>query len=296
MAEGTRARRCIRLLCGTVFLGALAGSEAALEALVRGLGLEPAGLLHSHKVSNDPGPTPARWEPVGAGTATERHLNPDGDTRGDGEPDLGVNPALGRPEVVWAFAGPAGQATVWSSWTGTAWVTPVTLSPESAESGDPRLSFLPGGGTGVAWPAGGDVHYRERQGSGDTWTADLLLTQAGETAGRPDVAGDAQNAHVAFPVQRPTGWEIVVESRVGPPDIPPVFLRELLALSDYGDDPELRVEQQDGVFWITWRQDDDDLAWTRLEPSGWTAATRVPVPGGDDIEAARFQAKRDALH
>lgn len=275
-----------------------AGQLGYPRAAVKILGpakLQPAdpGILYT--VTDGPTPVPIRWRPLG-GRGPE-HLNPDGDDRGDGEPDFGWNATSDRFEAVWSRVADGAQEVAWSYWAGSAWSEPLPLSPPATTDLLPRVAFTTGGDTALCYRADDlSIRYRELAGAAQEWGEPVTLTTENESAGRPDLADPGDGVRVAFPLAMDgAGWSIVVESRVSPPDLPPAFGRELIALSSHPADPEVRVESQAGRMWITWVHDESHLGWSRLESRGWTPPELVLVESGNR-ERARFLARQAALH
>lgn len=92
------------------------------------------------------------WEPVGAAERSGFVLNPNGDLRGDGRPDIAVNPATNLPTAVWAKRFGRDFEIVSSTFDGVSWSAPITVRVNSAvDDLDPKIVFRRDGYAIVTW-------------------------------------------------------------------------------------------------------------------------------------------------
>jgi len=110
------------------------------------------------------------WAPVRHGVDSRFLLNPWGDVRGDGAPDLQVSPASGYPEVVWASRQGGGHEIAFARWTGERWETSVVTS-DPADDLLPEIHHDAWGNRFILW-------VRQDQASG--------IFLAASPPGRPD--------------------------------------------------------------------------------------------------------------
>jgi len=92
------------------------------------------------------------WRTSGAAPSRALVLNPDGATRGDGRPDIAIDPVSGLPRAVWAMRGGSGFDIVTSTFDGRAWTEAIPLTATfGVDELDPRIAFRANGTATVAW-------------------------------------------------------------------------------------------------------------------------------------------------
>jgi hypothetical protein len=92
------------------------------------------------------------WRATGEAPTRAQVLNVDGALRGDGRPDIAVDPLTGLPRAVWSMRSGSGFDIVTSTFNGRAWTEPMPLSASvRVDDLDPRLSFRADGVAVVVW-------------------------------------------------------------------------------------------------------------------------------------------------
>ena len=125
-----------------------------------------------------PDPIPqVTWDPV-RDTDPSRYLNPDGGLRGDGRPDIAINPATGWPHVVWAYQNGTDHDIAYSHWTGTQWLDTVFLTSTTVDELDPRI-FIDETTVYVVWWEGGTerIWFVTRELEGSSWINPMMTRQ-----------------------------------------------------------------------------------------------------------------------
>jgi hypothetical protein len=80
------------------------------------------------------------------------------------------------------------------------WLSPQALSPPGLEASEQQVAFDPGGDATVVWRESGptnDAILASSRAPGGSFSPPQTLSEAGEKAGAPDVASDAQGDAVA---------------------------------------------------------------------------------------------------
>ena len=114
------------------------------------------------------------WRTTGAAPAGGLVLNAEGAARGDGRPDIAIDPVSGLPRAVWAMRMGGGFDIVTSTFDGRAWTEPIPVTGSfGVDDLDPRIAFRADGLAAVTWwtktpvstvqlavlPHGGAWHY-----------------------------------------------------------------------------------------------------------------------------------------
>ena len=155
------------------------------------------------EVSADPSPTGVRmiimgiiegpdpipqviWEPVRE-VHPDLFLNSDGAVRGDGRPDVAVDPATDWPHVVWAWNNGTDHDIAYSRWTGDGWGETEFLTSGTSNEIDPRI-FVDEEFIYVVWweDESNKVWLVTRPRDGE-WEISELVSQSLQTGMRPSV-------------------------------------------------------------------------------------------------------------
>lgn len=150
------------------------------------------------------------WEPAGIAASASLMLNPNGDLRGDGPPDVAVSPVTGFPRAVWARRDGASLDIVTSFFTGRAWSSPTVIhTTNAADDLDPKLAYTSGGVAVVTWwEKGARPAVRMSYATGLYNWVDLgVISTAGEKAKEPAIVQDGGITIVAY--RTPSGIKIV---------------------------------------------------------------------------------------
>src|SRR5262245_38229406 len=92
------------------------------------------------------------WDSLGAAPRAGLVLNADGDLRGDGKPDVAINPLTGQPRVVWAMREDGDFDIVSSEFDGVSWSEPVKIRAAAGIADlDPKIAFRRDGIAVVTW-------------------------------------------------------------------------------------------------------------------------------------------------
>jgi hypothetical protein len=241
-------------------------------------------LLMDHLISitdgADPIPT-VRWKPFRMETHRVNMLNPSGEIRHDGRPDVFIRPENGWPVVVWAYNNGTDHDIAFAEWRGEGWSPVRFLTSSVADEVDPRVFIDRQHNVHVVfWVDGNDPHVRmiSRPGASTIpeWDFSVRVTPPGEDARRPTVAVAGSVLWIAYESRLDhdavTASEMVVLQR-GPGDS---FTRTVRLPAQRGDtlDPILHVHQ--GHLWLDWKLSDDKFVWIELRPGGWSEPHVVP--------------------
>jgi hypothetical protein len=82
------------------------------------------------------------WRTTGEAPSRDQVLNADGAARGDGRPDIAVDPVSGLPRAVWSMRTGSGFDIVTSTFNGRAWTEPVPITASfRGDDLDPKIAF-----------------------------------------------------------------------------------------------------------------------------------------------------------
>jgi len=264
-----RGNRCRRIVC--LALAALAAFAGDVRAEISAdPGENCVGVLMLGVIEG-PDPIPQIiWEPVRDIDPT-LILNPDGAVRGDGRPDVAIDPATGWPHVVWAYFSGPDFDIAYSHWDGSGWTEPEFLTSSAANQLDPRI-YIDATATYVTWweQSAQRVWLKTRL-RGAAWEpAEQVADQNGM---RPTVVTWGGTVFVASEVDDGQGGrEIVLSTLLESGSFSSQFVNE-----SSGDQPlELMLHNEWGQLWMDWRHADDQFAYSEFDGSEWTPPQTVP--------------------
>ena len=287
------------VVAGAVALFLLTCSEARAEVSIDRSGGAGGHAALSMALRGHEGPSP--WGRVRQQVPSSWLLNPDGDVRGDGRPEMTALPATGNPQVVWAARAGDGFDIVHSEWGGRAWTTPEIVAGGAADQRGPAIAARDDGALAVTWWEDDgvfrQVFVRRRDAQG-TWLPAEPVSAADRTARWPAVAFDGGDLWVGWEREAgPGAREIVValESQ----GWNPVMIGETSHVAPDGSlDAQLVLHARNGRVWADWLLAADRIATSRLDPQTgqWGAVEEIPCDDSPEgRNAARFEAKRRAL-
>jgi hypothetical protein len=247
--------------------GGPALAEVAAEPMLDGVGVVILGVIEG------PDPIPqVIWSPVG-GTPPALVLNPDGALRGDGRPDVAIDPITQWPHVVWAWRRGAQHDIAYSRWDGSGWTAPSFLTGGLADEIDPRV-FVDANAVHVVWwePASKAIRLTLRPRTG-SWG--LTETVVGHTGMRPSVATWGGTLLVASEKASALGGKTIhLSTRLAPNAFSTVALWATPESQPL--DVVLHVEQ--GTLWADWRQSATKFAYAVHGGWAWTPPAPVSWP------------------
>jgi hypothetical protein len=245
-----------------------------------------AGPLHA-EVSADPtlfevgvivlgiieGPDPIPqviWAPV-RDIDPALYLNPDGAGRGDGRPDIFINPVTGWPCVVWAYNNGSDFDIAYSQWNGSAWRQTEFITASVADELDPRI-FIDDDAIYVVWwePTSSAIRLIKREHLGD-WQP--LESIGGLVGQRPSVVTWGGTVLVASEQDDGMGGtEIVLSTRIAED----VYDSEVIGSVPDDSPLEVILHAEQGKLWMDWRNSSTDYAYSEYSGSSWKPAVTVP--------------------
>ena len=203
-------------------------------------------------------------------------LNPDGEDRGDGRPDLTFHRGSGWPVVVWAYNHGMTHDIVIAKWQGTGW-GPIEFITTTAENEiDPRV-FVRGNGTiDVVWwveDTPPRVELTTREPDGDFWTPIRRISAIGEPGRRPTVAFHNAALWVAYErdaTEMPFNTSEIVVRRANAEQN---FVVEFIADSLYDDGLNPVLHVRGCRYWLDWRYSEDEFAYVEIPDSNSSGAS-----------------------
>jgi len=223
-------------------------------------------------IQEDPNPVPSAWIPLATSSVVRVVLNPDGATRGDGEPRMIDHPATGVPIVVWSRHTNSDYDVVISHFVGNAWAEPTVIARSSDAELDPSITVDPVDGSVhvVYWvltsPPVSSSRVVHIQAPADlsSWSAPSDVSPPGEFAARPAATFHAGQLHVVY------------ESAIG--DGPPYYVLlatrtagywtggTFLGASQFGGPLWPEIHSMGNALWAEWIDAVDSMAWVEQGP------------------------------
>jgi hypothetical protein len=195
-------------------------------------------------------------------------LNPSGDAREDGRPDIAFRRPEGTPVVVWAYNHGESHDIAIATWEADGW-GPVELITNTAENEvDPRVFVLGDGTTLVTWWVEGPdtrVEVTTRAQDGDTWAAPQRVTELNEPGARPSIAFHGGAVWVAYERDATENVFNTREVAVRRQSEAGTFVLEFVAESEYDGPLEPVLHVKPGKFWMDWRYSEDEYAYAEID-------------------------------
>ena len=148
------------------------------------------------------------WRPTGAAPAWAYVLNPDGDGRGDGRPDVASSPLTHLPRAVWAQRRGSNFDIATSVFDGRSWSTPTLIHlPNDFDDLDPRIAFRADGVAVVTWwqKSASPVVRLAFATPGGRWVDAGVVSPEGVRARRPEIRQEGTLTILAFRTARNIG-------------------------------------------------------------------------------------------
>lgn len=208
------------------------------------------------------------WE-AGSG----KPLNPGGDLRGDGRPDLVIDPTTGWPLVTWAYWAGTDYDVAYSEWEGEDWSEIGFITSTIENQLDPRSHIDDTGKVLTVWWEDiqtGRLYLAVRAPGETQWGNAQLIQRSGR---RPSVVPDGYDLLVAFEKDGPQGIQKV--------SVLTLFAgggsqEQTLASTDRIDPLDVIIHEAQGVYWAEWKHSDDAFAYSVRTVDGWTDPITVP--------------------
>lgn len=255
----------------------------------------PDGQVQIVVLGSTEGPDPfgMSWRPY-RDIPAFRILNPYGDDRGDGRPDIAMPPE-GQAVVSWAWNNGLDHDIAVAEWTADGWSAPLFLTSSALDDVDPRLAVTNGGSLHLIWWSRQDetIHITTRQNGSNVWAVPREVTTPGERGRRPTLVVRNDTVHVAFErdsAQPDVAQEVVIKKRYSDGSFGESAVLRTSRIDRL--DPVLHLEN--GWMWMDWKQSGDQLAFVVNGPDGWSEPAHVawPDPSWLGVEDARQQVRQ----
>lgn len=141
------------------------------------------------------------WRTTGEAPSRGQVLNPEGAARGDGRPDIAVDPVSNIARAVWSVRSGGGWDIVTSVFDGHSWSEPIPVTGSfGIDDLDPRIAVRADGLTIVTWwtntaiPSVLMAHLPR----GGTWHYDGIVSGAAEKAKLPAIRQEGSITILAY--------------------------------------------------------------------------------------------------
>jgi hypothetical protein len=254
-----------------MLLGATGAVHAEISATPRNDGRVDTVIMGDTGITDGVDPIPQVWHPFRS-LPEDWVLNPSGEARGDGRPDLAFRRGTGRPVVVWAYKQGQTHDIAIATWQGTAWspIEFITSTPENEI--EPRVFVRDDGTLDVVWWVDGPtprVELKTRSSDGDSWQPARRISGVGEPGRRPSVAFFEHALWVAYERDATESLFNTSEVAVRRENADGVFVLEFIADTQFDGpvDPVLHI--LNCRFWMDWRHSEGELAYAEIsDPTG----------------------------
>lgn len=223
------------------------------------------------------------WFPVVF--ANSEPLNPEGQLRGDGRPDVAVDPQNGYPAAVWSYSTGLGLDLALSAWTYreettptsfealtgpvtyTAWGPTELISERLQHELDPRIHIDEAGTVFVVWWEEGaqeGVYLTARQ-AGAQWREPRRVVPSGR---RPSVLAWHGTLLVACELESSAqGQEVVVRSSVA---------QFVIGGTNRTEPLQPALHSWEDNLWIDWIHSDHEIAYASFVDGSWEKPSVIP--------------------
>ncbi len=262
------------------------------------ISVDPTGTIILGTIIEGPDPVGIwiQYRPVGANQV----LNPSGDARGDGRPDIVFKTVVddGDPVGTWAYNAGTDHDIAFSEWDGTAWTAIEFLTSSTSDEVDPRVFVDIDGTVHVAWwVAGTEKVYVATRPAGTTmWDPPVLVTGGSETGRRPSVSVFAGELKVTYERTSSVGGmaqDVVVATKQGNGS----FVLELVGSTVRTDPLDIMAHVADGHLWLDWKHEASEFGCAEYVGSSWTAIVPEPWPDPSwvGVEEVRKMIRKEVL-
>ena len=203
-----------------------------------------------------------------------RTLNPGGDIRGDGNPDI-LTPSIIEdtdPVGTWAYNTGTDHDIAFSEWNGTAWTPTVFLTSSLDDELDPRVAVETDGTIHIVWwnADTSKIYLATRPAGGTVWSMPQAVTTPGEISRRPSVTVDTDGIHVAY--ERDSAVPLMAQDVVvaTSTDGGNSFVPQLVGSTARTDKLGIMIHSSFGTRWIEWMQDGLSFGCSEWQTSAWT--------------------------
>jgi hypothetical protein len=238
-------------------------AEVSLVYGPEGVGVLILGIIEG------PDPIPQiLWEQVRDEADPVLILNPEGAGRGDGRPDVAMDPVTGFPHVVWAYNNGEDSDIAYVYWTGSEWSATQFLTTGIADERDPRIFIDEESILVVWWEPETDAIWLLSRPHAASWEVPEEINS--HPGMRPSVIRWGGTVFVASERDNgPAGRQIFLSERLGEGNFDTQLVNSTTA--DVPLDVELH-NQQDHL-WMDWRHSPTEFAYSEFNGSFW------PPPG-----------------
>jgi hypothetical protein len=239
-----------------------------------------------------PDPIPQSiWDPV-RDIDPELVLNSDGGQRGDGRPDIAMDPVTKWPHVVWAYGNGTDYDIAYSRWDGDGWLETEFVTSTTANEIDPRIHVDRDYVYVVWWVEETGSIWLVRRPRLGAWQMSERVN--GQQGMRPSVVTWNGTVLVASETDDGQGgMEILMSTRLGAGSFFTEFIgstAEHLAL-----DVVLHTGQ--GKLWMDWKHSDTEFAYSEFVNDAWGPITTLPWtdPSWIGVEEMRLRVRGRVL-
>lgn len=201
-------------------------------------------------------------------------------------PDLELNPVTGSVEAV-DVAQDGGNRVrhVVDKGQGADRTSELISSNAGAE---PRIAINNSGASWVVWwrdGGTGEVIYRKRSPA-TGWSAETILSNAGEDSRQPEIVQCGSSIWIAFEV---VSGGVTSIAATGISDTPEPFpTRTIIATTPFVGGRDVLVHSGAGQVWVTWVDGPTHVGWSRYDVASglWSPAAYKPY-GATGVDVAR---------
>jgi hypothetical protein len=255
---------CLALAAVAIADSGQSRAEVSADAMPYDVGVIVLGIIEG------PDPIPqVIWTPI-RDIDEELFLDPDGGIRGDGPPDIGIDPVTGNPHVVWAYDTGTDFDIAYAYWSDGGWSEVEFLSWSSHNELDPRIHVDEDKIHVVWWEQSTSVvRLISRSRNGD-WSLDEIVE--GHVGVRPSVVTWDGSMLIASETPASQGNKQILVSTGEGPD----FDQETVGTVAGEEALRVVLHAEQGRLWMDWRHSATEFAYTEYDGGDWGPVQTIP--------------------
>jgi hypothetical protein len=252
-----------------LLLGIAGAAQAEVSGTPRNDGRVDTIIIADRGITDGVDPIPQVWHSFRS-VPNAWILNPSGELRGDGWPDVAFRRGSGLPVAVWAYNRGQTYDIAISTWQGDGWRPIEFITNTAANEIDPRVFVRNDGTIDVVWWVDGPsprVELTTRPSNGDLWEPVRRISDVGEPGRRPSVAFFNEALWVAYERDATESLFNTNEVAVRRNNGDGTFVLEFIAETQYDGPVRPVLHVRNCRFWMDWRYAEDVFAYAEIPDS-----------------------------
>jgi hypothetical protein len=230
-------------------------------------------------IVDDPDPASRYWIRQTSQGPSKRILNDQGFDNGDGKPSTLLHPTTDKAIVVWSKNSPDGYDIAFSYFNDAGvWSVPEIIASSLSDETDPHVFHDPSDGSVhvVYWVQDPTPRVMHLLAPADlsNWSTPVEVSSIGDVAVRPTGVFHDGKLRIVYE-NHFNGLGAIPREIVVATDEPGGFVKETITLTSHLEPNRPEIHTAGGKLWLDWVDADDQMAWTRSQPSGGWDSIRL---------------------